>query len=115
MHSPLPGRPDARQEITTREREIIAAIREKLARAADDLRGRQVILFGSRATGAARPRSDFDIGVLGPAGLPAAAFFKLEDLLEEIETLYTVELVNLADAPPAFRREALKHFEVLYG
>ena len=32
----------------------------------------RAVLFGSRATGAAAPRSDWDIGIIGPAPLDGA-------------------------------------------
>lgn len=49
-----------------------------------------VILFGSRAKGTARERSDFDIAVSG-----VEQFDSLEEELEELPTLYKIDLVNL--------------------
>ena len=46
---------------------ITEEIRKVCARMAVDLRGYRVVLFGSRAAGDARDRSDFDVGVLGDA------------------------------------------------
>jgi predicted nucleotidyltransferase len=48
-----------------REREIKTMLRETFRGAADRLAGHKVFLFGSRATGRAEPRPDFDIGVRG--------------------------------------------------
>lgn len=50
----------------------------------------KVILFGSRAKGTARDTSDIDIAVAG-----AERFAELEEEIENIPTLYTVDLVNL--------------------
>jgi predicted nucleotidyltransferase len=82
---------------------------------ADELRDHRVILFGSRASGDARERSDFDIGVLGDRPLPLKTFYRLEDLFDEIDTLYRIDWVDLNRVSPEFRREALKKAEVLYG
>ncbi len=82
---------------------------------AKELTGRRVVLFGSRAAGTARDRSDFDVGILGDAPLPLKTFYALEDRLDKIETLLRIDLVDLNRASPEFRREALKKTEVLYG
>ena len=78
------------------------------------MRGYQVFLFGSRTSGTARDRSDFDVGVLGDTPLPLATFYKMEDLFEEIPTLYRIDWVDLNRVSPEFRREALKQTEVLW-
>lgn len=66
----------------------------------------RVFLFGSRATGTARDRSDIDIGIEGPAPVPRRALAAIEDELEEAPTLYTVEIVDFARVSQSFRRVA---------
>ena len=64
----------------------------------------RVFLFGSRATATAHARSDIDIGIEGPAAVPAAVLAAIEDELDEAPTLYTVEIVDFArvsDGVPA--------------
>lgn len=51
----------------TREGTIKDLIRQEIMKVAPELRGYRIFLFGSRATGNARERSDFDIGILGDA------------------------------------------------
>ncbi|MDO5423029.1 MAG: nucleotidyltransferase domain-containing protein [Eubacteriales bacterium] len=51
---------------------------------------RRVVLFGSRAKGTALERSDIDLAVSG-----ATDFEALREEIEEIPTLYTVDLVDL--------------------
>jgi uncharacterized protein len=97
------------------ERKIIEEIRRACASMAEDLQGHRVVLFGSRASGGARERSDFDIGVLGDRPLPLKAFYRLEDLFDEIDTLYKIDWVDLNRVSPEFHQEALKKTEVLYG
>ena len=49
-----------------------------------------VILFGSRAKGTNRERSDIDIAVKGVKDI-----WELQEKLEEIPTLYKIDLVDL--------------------
>jgi len=98
-----------------RERQVIDKIKQVLDKVGHDLIGYRVVLFGSRACGAARERSDFDIGILGPQKLALRAFYRIYDLLDEIDTLYSIDLVDMSDVSESFRSEALLKTEVLYG
>jgi len=75
---------------------------------------RQVVLFGSRAQGKAKPRSDFDLGVVGDTPLPLEDFFAIEDILENLPTLYRIDWVDLARVSERFRTQALQKVEVVY-
>ena len=111
----IPKRYSACREPTPRENEIKQLIRRQLLKAAAELKGYKVVLFGSRARGEARERSDFDIGVYGERPLPSKTFYLIEDLLEAIQTLYQIDWVDLDRASPSFRTEALRQAELLYG
>lgn len=50
----------------------------------------KVILYGSRAKGTNLERSDIDIAVSG-----VADFGELSEAVEDIETLYSIDLLNL--------------------
>ncbi len=63
---------------------------------APQLRGHRVILFGSRASGTARLRSDFDVGVIGDEPLPVKVFYEIDDMRAQIVT--TGERLYCADA-----------------
>ena len=89
-------------------------IREVLASSSDLLRGHRVVLFGSRAAGTARERSDFDIGVDGDAPLPLADFYVIADKLDSVRTLYRIDWVDLCRTADSFRLEALKCSRILY-
>ena len=97
-----------------REGEIRQMLRECFGKFTEELRGRTVVLFGSRAEGTAQPRSDFDIGIIGPQTLPLKTFYKIEDMLDNIDTLYTLDWVDLNSVGEEFRAEALSHTEVIY-
>jgi len=98
----------------SREENILAMIRAALRETAADLAGYRVVLFGSRARGQARPRSDFDIGVLGPAPMPLGVFFRLAEHFEQMPTLYSVDWVDLQRTSRAFRQSALEQAITLY-
>ncbi|MFH1761732.1 MAG: nucleotidyltransferase domain-containing protein [bacterium] len=72
-----------------------------------------MFLFGSRAAGTAKLKSDFDIGVMGDKKLPIDLFYKIEDMLDSIKTLYRLELIDFWNVSPAFKKQALKQIEVL--
>ncbi len=66
----------------------------------------RVFLFGSRATGRARARSDVDIGIEGPAPLPYETLAAIRGELEEAHTLYSIDVVDFARVPAKFREVA---------
>ena len=70
--------------------------------------GYQVVLFGSRATGQARPGSDWDIGLLGPRPLRGAVLEYIREALEELRTLHSFDVVDFNQTPDFFRQAALK-------
>ena len=66
----------------------------------------RIFLFGSRAAGTARERSDIDIGIEGPAPVPRVTLAAIEDDLDEAPTLYTIEVVDFARVSETFRQVA---------
>jgi predicted nucleotidyltransferase len=97
-----------------RDHEILAMIVETMRANADRLRGHKVVLFGSRAHGNAKPRSDFDLGVVGDTPLPLVDFFAIEDMLDELPTLYCIDWVDFARVSERFRTQALQKVEVIH-
>jgi predicted nucleotidyltransferase len=72
------------------------------------LRGEhRAILFGSRAHGSARARSDWDIGIVGPRPLRGAVIQRIRDELEALPTLHSFDVVDLNTVPEGFRAAAL--------
>jgi predicted nucleotidyltransferase len=68
----------------------------------------RAVLLGSRATGAAGPRSDWDIGITGPAPVDGAILERIREALENLPTLATFDVVDLAVVPEGFRERALE-------
>jgi len=80
------------------ERRLKALARQHLPRA-------RIRLFGSRATGEARRRSDFDLAVeLGPHGETELWAFE-EAIRNDSEIIYPVDVVDLAGATEALREK----------
>lgn len=100
---------------TQREIEILAMIKSAFEPYRELLIDKRVILFGSRASEKNKERSDFDIGILGEKPLSIADFYKLKDALNELPTLYTIDLIDFGRVPDSFRNEALKNYTVLYA
>ncbi len=69
-----------------REEEVI----EEVADLCRQFQAKKVILYGSRAKGTARERSDIDIAVSGVDN-----FELLVEKVEELPTLYSVDMVNM--------------------
>lgn len=99
---------------TDREQQIKTMIAEVMRQSASKLRGHKVVLFGSRASGRARLRSDFDIGVIGDQPLPIKDFYAIDNMLENLPTLYKIDWVDLNKAAPSLRERALTQSEVIY-
>lgn len=98
-----------------REDEIKQMLHSCFREFKNELSGRKIVLFGSRAAGTARDRSDFDIGIVGDEPLSLNTFFRIEDRLDHLDTLYKLDWVDLNRTDKNFREEALRHAEVLYA
>jgi len=97
-----------------RASQIKAMLKQQLLQFETELKGHRIFLFGSRAAGKARPRSDFDVGSYGDEPLPLKTFFAIEDIFDDLPTLYKIDWVDLNRANPEFRARAMKDIEILY-
>ncbi len=70
------------------------------------LEGRNVTvyLFGSHARGSARRASDIDVAIDASEPLPPGLLTRLRDELEESTIPYQVDVVDLRDVSPEFRK-----------
>ena len=73
----------------------------------------RVWLFGSRARGDHRARSDVDLAVEAP-GASRRAWLDLCRLVEEAATLLRIDLVLIEDAPAALAQQIRREGRVLY-
>ncbi|MBI3181919.1 MAG: nucleotidyltransferase domain-containing protein [Myxococcales bacterium] len=94
--------------------EVIAKLEGELAR---DERIAAAILFGSAATGKARPGSDLDVAIVGRSdGALASLCDSLLDLTGRLTIAVgrDVQLVLLEKAPPVLGHQVLKFGRVLF-
>ena len=80
---------------------------EEVARICHSFCAKEVILYGSRAKGTAQERSDIDIAV---SGVASSDIFELEEALEDIPTLYTIDLVDLDTCKNQLLLEDIKQY-----
>jgi uncharacterized protein len=90
------------------KREILAIIGKHL-----DLSQYRVFFFGSRVSGKGTDRSDIDVGIEGPEPAPYRALLDIEDAIDELPTLYKVEIVDFRRVAPKFYEVASQHKEFL--
>lgn len=92
---------------------IPPALLPLLCRAARECGAEKLVLFGSRARGDHRPRSDIDLAVYGVDAVHAG---RLRLVLEELPTLLSFDLVSVsAETSPALIRNIEKEGVLLYA
>jgi predicted nucleotidyltransferase len=74
----------------------------------------QVFLFGSRVTGSATERSDYDIGIESDQCVPPGVKGKIDEELEEIPTLRSIDFVDFSLMDTPFSCRARKEKRILY-
>ena len=88
------------------KKEIIEIIGRRL-----DLSKYRVFFFGSRVAGGGTVRSDIDVGIEGVELIPAAKWLDILEEIENIPTLYKIEIVDFFRTAPVFKEVALQKTE----
>ncbi len=78
---------------------------EEVTRLCREFRAKKILLYGSRAKGTARERSDIDIAVTG-----VEDFDTLAEAVENLPTLYSVDLLNLDTCKNQLLLEDIKQY-----
>ena len=91
--------------------EILAEVAHIIARFLPDAR---IFLFGSRARGDAEQTSDFDFAIDAGSKIPLDAIARIEDEIEELRTLKSIDIVDLNRVNPAFKTIILKTGVILH-
>jgi predicted nucleotidyltransferase len=101
----------ANQTDITRPREIACEV----ARLARSLLGEstEVIWFGSWPRRRALAHSDIDLAISIGTPIPLERMAVLHDAVDNLATLYQIDLVDLSTAGPGLREEILKYGERL--
>ena len=93
------------------EREIVERVVEIVKKHLPRCR---LYLFGSRARGKAKERSDFDFAVECEDKIPFSKMFKITEEVEELPTLKSFDFVDLKIISPDFARTVKKEGILLY-
>ena len=90
------------------KQEILAVVGRRL-----DLGKYRVFFFGSRVAGKGTERSDIDVGVEGPDPVPMMVLSAIQEEIDDIPTLYKIDIVDFRHLTPKFREVALQYVESL--
>jgi len=90
-------------------------IAREVARLARSILGKdvEVIWFGSWPRGQARPHSDIDVAISTGEPIPLERMALLHEAVDELSTLYDIDIMDLSATGPALREEICKHGERL--
>ena len=90
------------------KREILEIIGKYL-----NLNKYQVFFFGSRVENKGTERSDIDIGIKGSQPVPIEKFLDIQEEIENLPTLYKIEVVDFCRVSSKFREVARQQIEIL--
>lgn len=76
-----------------------------------DTKSYKIFYFGSRVRGDSFERADIDLGIEGPAKIPAGIKLKIQEELDNLPLLYKIDLVDFRNVSKKFKNNALKYKE----
>lgn len=78
-----------------------------------DLKKYKIFFFGSRVEGKGTSRSDIDIGIEGREPVSDKALIEIEEEIENLPTLYKIDIVDFRQTAKKFREVAKQHIEII--
>jgi uncharacterized protein len=78
-----------------------------------DLREYRVFFFGSRVSGQGDERSDVDVGIEGSVPVPKDAMRDIQEGIENLPTLYKIDIIDFCEVTEKFKKVAKQHIEIL--
>jgi predicted nucleotidyltransferase len=90
------------------KKEILEIISQEI-----DLNKYQVFFSVSRVQNKGTERSDIDIGIEGPEPIPIEKFLNIQEKIENLPTLYKIEVVDFRRVFSEFREVARQNIENL--
>ncbi|MBI2591228.1 MAG: nucleotidyltransferase domain-containing protein [Candidatus Brennerbacteria bacterium] len=90
------------------KKEVLEIIKKRL-----DIKRYKVFFFGSRISGKNNELSDIDIGIDGHNPISTRAWLDIQEDIENIPTLYKIDIVDFQQTAEKFRKVALKKTESL--
>ena len=91
--------------------EVLAAVSAIIARY---LPAARILLFGSRARGNARRSSDLDIAVDAGSKIPLEVIARIEEEIDELHTLKSIDIIDMNRVNHAFKAIILKNGVNIY-
>lgn len=73
----------------------------------------QIFIFGSRATKKTKKYSDYDVGIWGKKPVPWHILAEIEEVLEESDLPYKVDVVDFSLVSSNFKKVALSKIKKL--
>ena len=73
----------------------------------------KVFFFGSRVLGKGSERSDIDVGIEGPKEISSPIFLEIQEEIENLPTLYKIDVVDFKRVSLEFKKVALQLTEVI--
>lgn len=78
-----------------------------------DFKKYKVFFFGSRVSGKGSERSDIDIGIEGPRPIPLEIIVEIKAEIDEIPTLYRIDIIDFRNVEEDFYKVAKQNFELI--
>lgn len=72
-----------------------------------------LFFFGSRVCGKGNERSDIDLGVEGEASVPSGAWLDFREAIENIPTLYKIDVVDFGRVTEKFKKVAKQRVQMI--
>lgn len=73
----------------------------------------RIFFFGSRVEGTHDEHSDIDIGIEGPEKIPHSTLAKIQESVNELPILYSIDMVDFKRVSPDFKEVALGHTKAI--
>ena len=96
-----------RPQAPTRVKTLVHQVARKIRRELGD--GVTVIWFGSWVRGNASPHSDIDLAISSPHLIQPKKFAMLRNWIDDLPTLFSIDLINLNEASPSIANEVNKY------
>lgn len=74
-----------------------------------------LFFFGSRVSGTGDDRSDIDVGIEGPEEIPLGVMGQIRCELENVPTLYTIDVVDFKGVSEKFYSFAKQRIEYIHN
>ena len=79
-----------------------------------DLTKYKVFFFGSRVTGKGSEHSDIDIGIEGPEPVSWQVMSEIENEIDNLDLLYSVDFVDFSAVSDSFKEVAMQGVEYIH-